>query len=58
MAKGGTPILTAGLKASRSVSAGRFTIADLLKLSDQAIANVFRVPLQKLGMGGDDLCLD
>lgn len=52
MAKGGTPILTAGLKPNPiSVSAVDSQLADLLKLSDQAIANVFRVPLQKLGMG-------
>lgn len=52
LAKGGTPILTAGLKAQAlSVSAKDSELADLLKLSDQAIANVFRVPLQKLGMG-------
>jgi HK97 family phage portal protein len=52
MAKGGTPILTAGLKPNPiAVSAVDSQLADLLKLSDQAIANVFRVPLQKLGMG-------
>lgn len=52
MAKGGTPILTAGLKAQPiSVSAVDAQLADLLKLSDQAIANVFRVPMQVLGIG-------
>lgn len=52
MSKGGTPILTAGLKAQPiAVNAVDAQLADLLKLSDQAIANVFRVPLQKLGMG-------
>lgn len=52
MAKGGTPILTAGLKAQPiSVSAVDAQLADLLKLSDQAIANVFRVPMQALGIG-------
>jgi HK97 family phage portal protein len=52
MAKGGTPILTAGLKPQTlGMSAVDAQLADMLKLSDQAIANVFRVPLQKLGMG-------
>ncbi len=52
MAQGGTPILTAGLKATAiSVSQVDSQLADILKLSDQAIANVFRVPLQKLGIG-------
>jgi HK97 family phage portal protein len=52
MNQGKTPILTAGLKAQPlSVSAADSQLADVLKMSDQAIANVFRVPLQKLGMG-------
>jgi HK97 family phage portal protein len=52
LAKGGTPILTAGLKAQPiSVSAVDAQLADLLKLSDQAISNVDRVPLQVLGIG-------
>jgi HK97 family phage portal protein len=52
MSKGGTPILTAGLKAQPiAVNSVDAQLADLLKFSDQAIANVFRVPLQKLGMG-------
>jgi HK97 family phage portal protein len=52
MSKGGTPILTAGLKAQPiSVTSKESELAELLKLSDQAIANVYRVPLQKLGMG-------
>jgi HK97 family phage portal protein len=49
---GGSPIATAGLKPvpiqTSSVDA---QLADLLKLTDQAIANVYRVPLQMLGMG-------
>lgn len=53
MAKGGTPIATAGLKPIQlGMSAVDAQLTDMLKLSDQAIANVFRVPLQKLGMGG------
>lgn len=52
MAAGGTPILTAGLKAQPiSVDSSDSQLIELLKLSDQAIANVYRVPLQKLGMG-------
>ncbi len=54
MAKGGTPILTAGLKAQPiSVNAHDAQLAEVLKLSDQAIANVFRVPLQMLGIGNN-----
>jgi HK97 family phage portal protein len=49
---GGTPILSAGLKAqSLSTSAKDSQIAELMKMSDQAIANVFRVPLAMLGIG-------
>lgn len=52
MARGGTPILTAGLKAQPiSVSSKDSELAEILKISDQAIANVFRVPLQILGIG-------
>lgn len=51
--QGKTPILTGGLKPSSpiSVSAENSDLIELLKLSDQAVANVYRVPLQKLGMG-------
>jgi phage portal protein, HK97 family len=52
MNAGGTPILTAGLKAQQiGISAKDSQLADLLKLSDQAIAHVFRIPLQVLGTG-------
>lgn len=50
---GGTPILTAGTKpiivSSNAVDA---QLAETLKLSDQAVAEAFRVPLQILGIGG------
>lgn len=50
--QGKTPILTAGLKAQPiAVNPHDAQLADLLKLSDQAIANVFRMPLQILGLG-------
>jgi HK97 family phage portal protein len=53
MNSGGTPILTANLKAQPIGSSAKDSeLADLLKLSDQAIANVFRIPLQVLGIGG------
>ncbi len=52
MNKGGTPILGGGLKAQPiGTSAKDSELADLLKLSDQAVANVYRVPLQILGIG-------
>jgi HK97 family phage portal protein len=52
-AVGGTPVLTAGLKAQPITSNAKDALlADMLKLSDQAIANVLRVPLQVLGVGG------
>jgi HK97 family phage portal protein len=52
MNKGGTPILGGGLKANAiGANAKDSELADILKLSDQAIANVFRVPLQVLGVG-------
>lgn len=52
LSTGGTPILTAGLKAQPlSVAAKDSQIAELLKLSDQAIANVMRIPLAVLGLG-------
>jgi len=51
--RGGTPILTAGLKpimvSSTAVDA---QLAETLKMSDQAVALAFRVPLQILGIGG------
>lgn len=51
LAKGGTPILTAGLKPyPLGVNPKDQQLIDLLKISDQAIANVFRVPLQVLGL--------
>ena len=52
MNKGGTPILSHGLKAQMIGSNAKDSeLADILKLSDQAIANVFRLPLQVLGIG-------
>lgn len=52
MNKGGTPILGGGLKAQAiGTTAKDADLADLLRLSDQAVANVFRVPLQVLGVG-------
>ena len=50
---GGTPILSWGLKAKEiAFRAGDGQLADMLKLSDQAVALAFRVPLQILGIGG------
>lgn len=50
---GGTPILSWGLKAKEiEFRAGDGQLADMLKLSDQAVALAFRVPLQILGIGG------
>lgn len=52
MNQGGVPILTAGLKAEKvGATAEESELIDLLKLSDQAIASVFRIPLQILGIG-------
>jgi HK97 family phage portal protein len=52
MNKGGTPILGGGLKPLPiGMSNKDSTLADMLKLGDQAVANVFRVPLQILGIG-------
>lgn len=49
---GGTPILGWGLKPNPiTVSAVDSQLAEVMKLNDQAIANVFRVPLQILGIG-------
>lgn len=50
---GGTPILSWGLKAKEiAFRAGDGQLADMLKLSDQAVALAYRVPLQILGIGG------
>ncbi len=50
---GGTPILSWGLKANAvEFKAGDGQLADMLKLSDQAVALAFRMPLQILGIGG------
>jgi len=50
---GGTPILSWGLKAKEiAFRAGDGQLADMLKLSDQAVALTYRVPLQILGIGG------
>lgn len=49
---GGTPILTNGLKASPlAMNADDSELIEILKLSDQAVAHVFRVPMQILGIG-------
>jgi HK97 family phage portal protein len=49
---GGTPILTAGLKVQPwGASAKDAQLADVMKISEQHIALVFRVPLQILGLG-------
>ena len=50
---GGTPILSWGLKAKEiQFRAGDGQLADMLKLSDQAVALAYRMPLQILGIGG------
>jgi HK97 family phage portal protein len=50
---GGVPILSSGLKPiPLSSTAQDAQLAEMLKLNDQAVANVFRVPLQILGLGG------
>lgn len=50
---GGSPILSWGLKAKEiQFRAGDGQLADMLKLSDQAVALAFRMPLQILGIGG------
>lgn len=49
---GGTPILTNGLKAKQvGLSANDSRLADMLKLTDQAVALAFRMPLAVLGIG-------
>jgi HK97 family phage portal protein len=53
LAAGKTPILTAGLKVNPwSVGAKDAQLAEMLKVSEEHIALVFRVPLQVLGLGG------
>jgi HK97 family phage portal protein len=50
---GGSPILSWGLKAKTiEFRAGDGQLAEMLKLSDQAVALAFRIPLQILGIGG------
>jgi HK97 family phage portal protein len=51
---GGTAIATGGLKpyANPTMSAKDAELAEMMKLSTQNIALVFRVPLQILGIGG------
>ncbi len=50
---GGTPILSGGLKPIPvETSATDAQLAETLKMSDQAVALAFRVPLQILGIGG------
>jgi HK97 family phage portal protein len=50
---GGTPILSAGLKPLPLTSNARDAqLAEMMKLNDQAIANVFGIPLQLFGVGG------
>lgn len=53
MNAGGTPILTGGLKPVPITMRSRDAqIAEVLKMTDQDIALVFRVPFQVLGIGG------
>lgn len=48
--RGGTPILSAGLKAQAiGTTNDDSQLTDILKLSDEAIARVFRVPMQVFG---------
>jgi HK97 family phage portal protein len=50
LSAGGTPILTSGLKFEPiSVSAADAQFAEAMKLSDQQIAEVFRIPLAIIG---------
>jgi phage portal protein BeeE len=52
--RGGTPILTAGLKPVplTNSNAENSQLADVMKMSEQRVALAFRIPLQILGMGG------
>ena len=53
--QGGTPILTAGLKVQPWSVAGKdAATAEMLKLSNEQIALAFRLPLQILGIGGQN----
>jgi HK97 family phage portal protein len=53
MAQGKTPILTSGLKVLPWTVGGKDAeIAEMMKISNEHIALVFRVPLQILGLGG------
>jgi HK97 family phage portal protein len=53
LAAGGSPILTAGLKVFPwSVGAKDAQLAEILKMSEEHIALVFRIPMQILGVGG------
>lgn len=53
LAQGGTPILAWGLKPhALTVSAQDAQLVEVMKLTEQHIALVFRVPLQILGIGG------
>ena len=50
---GGTPIMTAGLKVQPWGVGGKDAqLAEVLKMSDEHIALVFRIPLQMFGLGG------
>jgi HK97 family phage portal protein len=52
LAAGNTPILTAGLKVQPwGVHAKDADLAEIMKLTEQHIALVYRIPLQILGMG-------
>ncbi|TYL87429.1 phage portal protein [Bradyrhizobium cytisi] len=54
--QGGTPILTAGLKVQPwSQGSKDAATADMLKLTNEHIALAFRIPLQVLGLGGNNL---
>ena len=53
MAKGGTPILTSGLKVMPWAASGKDAeTAEIMRLSNEQIALAFRIPLQILGIGG------
>ena len=53
MAQGKTPILTHGLKVNPWSAGGRDSqIAEMMKMSKENIALVFRIPLQILGLAG------
>jgi HK97 family phage portal protein len=55
---GGVPILTHGLKVqpwTQPAAAKDLQLAELLRLSDEHIALVFRIPLQILGLGSAPL---